>query len=571
MWMASRCLLLVVLFAAACGPAPARFQADQAGGPGTSISAGPPKTLTVSARSVLKAFGDWSDSKSGGALTLAGIHTDGLMSSDENGYLPRLAARMPSFDDQSIVVLPDGRMRTIWKLRPNIKWHDGAPMTSDDVLFTYDVYSSPDVPTARTTHILQMDSIEAPDPTTVVITYKTTYFEWMHLGFSEFWIYPRHLLGQSFLDDKTAFVNLPYWTTEYVHLGPYRLVDWGLAENMVFERFDDYFLGRPKINTIVIKAFGDDNSLVANIRSGAVDMVTENAIPEEITTTLREEWARTGEGTVLDRQANLPYVLVQFKEDLVKPPELARDPRIRRGLYWGLDRESLREVSLPGFADTSADSFVTKNDPRAPLVGQPFARYRYDPARATQELADAGWRRGADGKIANAAGTVIQLPLRGSPGDNKELSIIAGGWRDLGLDVQEEVSPAARARDNEYISTFPALSRTARGVGPTIFIRLDSRQHPTAQNRYTGTASGSYANPAMDRLIDRLYATVDERGQGLLLKEMGELLADDLPLMPLYFAVKMAAMRKGVQALSDYQGADGPGLVAGNAYLWDRQ
>lgn len=116
------------------------------------------------------------------------------------------------------------------------------------------------------------------------------------------------------------------------------------------------------------------------------------------------------------------------------------------------------------------------------------------------------------------------------------------------------------------------MTRTARGVGPTIFVRLDSRQHPTAQNRYTGTATGSYANPALDRLIDRLYATISESDQALLLKEMGEILADDLPLMPLYFAVKMAAVRKGVRTLfDDYNGADGPGLVAANAHLWDRE
>jgi peptide/nickel transport system substrate-binding protein len=264
-------------------------------------------------------------------------------------------------------------------------------------------------------------------------------------------------------------------------------------------------------------------------------------------------------------------VLVQFNLEWVRPPELARDPRIRRGLYWGLDRDALREVALPGFADTEADSYLQKADPRAKVVGTPFAQYRYDPARAAQELAEAGWRRGADGRVVNQTGSPVQLPVRAGPSDGRELAIIAQNWRDLGLDVMEEASSTALARDPEYNAKFPGLMRTARGVGPTVFVRLDSRQHPTPQNRYAGTATGSYANPVLDRLIDRLYATISENDQAVLLKEMGELLANDAPLMPLYFAVKMAATRKGVRALvDDYQGADGPGLVAANAHLWDR-
>jgi peptide/nickel transport system substrate-binding protein len=357
-----------------------------------------------------------------------------------------------------------------------------------------------------------------------------------------------------------------------VHLGPYRLADFGLAENMVFERFDDYYLGRPKLNTIIVRAIGDDNSLIANLRSGTLDIVTENAVPEELTAELREEWKRTGEGTVLHRQANLPYILVQFNPEWVRPPELARDPRIRRGLLFGLDRDAIREVALPGFPDTQATSYLQQSDPRSSVVGAPFARYRYDPIRATQELADAGWRRGADGRVVDQSGATVQLPVRAGAGDDRELAIIAQSWRDLGLDVAEELAPAALARDVEYNAKFPGLMRTARGVGPTIFVRVDGRAHPTPQNRYSGTATGSYANPALDRLIDRLYATISEKDQGLLLQEMGDILANELPLMPLYFAVKMAAVGKGVRALADdFQGAEGPGLVAANAYLWARE
>ena len=77
----------------------------------------------------------------------------------------------------------------------------------------------------------------------------------------------------------------------------------------------------------------------------------------------------------------------------------------------------------------------------------------------------------------------------------------------------------------------------------------------------------------MDSLIDKLNATLDQREQGLVLKDIGELMANDLPCLPLYFGQNLAGVRKGIRALTDdFSGAylGGPGIISRNAYLWDR-
>jgi ABC-type transport system substrate-binding protein len=74
----------------------------------------------------------------------------------------------------------------------------------------------------------------------------------------------------------------------------------------------------------------------------------------------------------------------------------------------------------------------------------------------------------------------------------------------------------------------------------------------------------------MDRLSDALYATLDDREQGRLLREAAEILATDVPVIPLYFRTSFAAVRTGIRALDDYAGTQGSGAMARNAHLWDR-
>lgn len=561
-WMA----LLMLVACAPAGPAPGASGTGPLGAPEAQ------KTITVVALNPVRAFGSWSTSSTGGTFALNEIHSDALVTRSTDGdYEPRLLARLPSLDDGTLAVLPDGRMRITWHLRTDAKWHDGTPFTAADVVFTRQVLLNPDVPLSRSAEIDYIEHIDVLDQWTVVATLKAVYYLPNFLGLRHFWILPQHVLSEPFQGDKPAFSNLPYWTTDYIHLGPFHLVDYGMGENLIFERFDDYFLGRPKVNRIVVRIIPDENTVFANLLAGAVDIAPEQTLSPDLFVRLHEEWARTGEGTVVSRQGTWRFLGVQFNPEWGRPPELSRDVRVRRGLYQGFDRDALRETLLPGFSErTSPDSFMVQGDPLAPTVGRPFARYAFDPSTAALLLAEAGWRRAADGRMLNPAGEQVQIAIRTTPGYYKEGSIVAQYWRDLGIDVAEEQTPASLARDLEYGAKFPGFQANARASGGEIFKRFDSRDHATAQNRYTGSNSG-YTNPTLDRLIDRLLSTIDEREQGLLLREMGGIIATDLPVLPTYFQVNLAAVRKGVRALiDDFAGATNPGLSSRNAYRWDR-
>ncbi|MBM2812271.1 MAG: hypothetical protein HW416_3030, partial [Chloroflexi bacterium] len=426
-----------------------------------------PKTLTIAQTANIKQYGPWEfSSTASGVAALAEVHTTGLVTYDEAGNREgRIAARVPSFDDGTVSILPDGRMRTVWTLRPNVRWHDGVPFTADDAVFSWRIAIQPEILSSISPSIWGADNVEAQDPRTVIITYKTPLFRALDLDHRNLWMFPKHILGEAFEGDKVALLAQPYFSTEYINLGPFRLVDFGLGEQQVFEAFDGYFLGQPKIQKIVIRTITDPNTMLASLKAGALDMISEKTVTPAQAVQLRDEWAQSGEGQLAFRQDNWAYISPQFDPQLARPLEMSRDPRLRAGLLHAMDRDAIREFVHPGFPDTSGDTFVRKNDARSAVVGEPFARYRYDKTRAAQLFAEGGWTRSADGPLMGVDGRPVQIETRG--GNQtwvKEVALIADYWRQMGIDAQELVPTPALSRDNEFSSTFPGVVIRARST-----------------------------------------------------------------------------------------------------------
>src|SRR5437764_13596055 len=105
-------------------------------------------------------------------------------------------------------------METTHRLRPNLTWQDGKPLTADDFIFGWQVYSSPNLGSAQSQPIRQMEEIVAPDLQTVVIRWKGPYPDAAQMD-ATFQALPRHILGDDFAQrDSTEFVNLLFWTVD---------------------------------------------------------------------------------------------------------------------------------------------------------------------------------------------------------------------------------------------------------------------------------------------------------------------------------------------------------------------
>ncbi|HEY3118605.1 MAG TPA: ABC transporter substrate-binding protein [Chloroflexota bacterium] len=574
-WLRGAALGLLVLLQAGCAPPGSTSLSSPA--QSAPVDDGATKTLVLAQLNPIRVFGPWGTGNTvGGGVTLMGVHSAGLVSMDGRGSAsPRIALAVPSFEDGSITVLPDGRMQTTWRLRSDVTWQDGQPFTAEDVVFSHRLLTDPALPGA--TGISRfIERAEASDPATVTFTWKTTLYNALFLNFSSFWLLPHHLLAKPYEEDsKEAFLAEPYFTTDYLNLGPFRLTDWGLGQELTFERYNGYFLGRPKVGKIIIDVITDENVIAAGLRAGKIDLVPEKAFNSTTSLALRDEWSKSGEGTVVSRQTNWYYMQFQWDTQWARPVEVPRDVRLRIALYEALDRAALRDFLFPGIPDTNADTFLTAGDARSAVVGQPFARYAYDPARAERELVEAGWSRGADGRFLDRAGNRVQLEIWAFPADVPPMQVIAADWRKIGIEAKEYPLPPQLTGPAAERSQFPGLYLAARGASESIVGNFSSFEIATPENRWNGFNRASYSNPMLDRLNDQLVSTLDSSERGKLLKQAGEFLADELPGLPMYWQINFLELRDTVRGpvAEDYQHMtllDNSGSeMARNAHLWD--
>jgi ABC-type transport system substrate-binding protein len=180
-----------------------------------------------------------SSSPTGGFFPFSEIHSDGLITADVTTHkaVGRLAEKLPSVDDGSVSMLPDGKMRVAFPLRKGVTWHDGAPFTARDMVFAFAMGGPDGFPTALNTAAEHIASVEAPDDYTFVVNYKQPYYLATTLGPNMLWPLPQHILNDTFeryMASRVAdeVLQHPYWTTGYVHLGAFRLTQFDPGQDL---------------------------------------------------------------------------------------------------------------------------------------------------------------------------------------------------------------------------------------------------------------------------------------------------------------------------------------------------
>jgi peptide/nickel transport system substrate-binding protein len=186
---------------------------------------------------------------------------------DQARPIPYLAEALPVLNTDSWIVFPDGRMETRYRLKPNLVWHDGAPLTADDFVFAFHV--SPPANGFRTGVVpyTLMQEVVAADSRSLVIRWNSIYPDAgvLHLGDVKFGLVPlpRHILEPTFNQSVEAFQGHPYWSHEFVGAGPFKLDRWELGSRLEAVAFDQHVLGRPRIDRIRLLFVSDFNTSFA--------------------------------------------------------------------------------------------------------------------------------------------------------------------------------------------------------------------------------------------------------------------------------------------------------------------
>jgi peptide/nickel transport system substrate-binding protein len=471
------------------------------------------------------------------------FNADLALLDDQGEPHPYLAEALPQLNTESWKVSSDGTMETIYRLRPNLVWHNGTPLTADDFVFSWNLYATPELGSANSPPISLIQNVEAQDSRTIVIQWTRPYpsagaLQSLGPGATGLPPLPKSILGPVHESGAEALLNSPFWTTGFVGLGPYRLEHWGPGAYLEAAAFDRHALGAPKVARIKILFMGDGNTTLAGMLAGEVQLSADSGMTSQQASELLRHWP-TGAGSMVSQASLWKAAHFQSRPDFVTPASL-QDIRVRKALAHAVDRPAINEVVYDG-QYLIADSMFPPNSVLGRAVDAAIPKYPLDLRQTAQLMSEAGFTRETDGMYASPSGGRFSAELKASAGADSqtEMAAVASGWRQVGFDFQESATPAALAQDVRARSSFPGIQIITAALGESGIINMTTNNIPRPENNWRSGGSSisyaGYATPEMDRFVaayatalappDRIRAAVD----------IAKLHSGDFPAISLFF------------------------------------
>jgi peptide/nickel transport system substrate-binding protein len=456
-------------------------------------------------------------------------------------------------------VLPDGRMETTWKLRPGIRWHDGEPFTTQDLLFTIQVARDKELEVLADRMYDSILAVEASDAQTILVRWASPRIDADGLFTPDAAMpIPRHLLERVYLDDKTKLLEHPFWTEQFVGLGPFKLQEFVRGSHLILVANDAYALGRPRIDEINVKFIPDQNALIANVLAGAVELTLSRGLSVEQALQVRDRWGDGGDIAV--KFVNWVAVWPQF----VNPsPQIVTDARFRQALLHAMDRAEMADVIQGGLVPP-AHVILNPNDPVYPEIQGAIVRYDYDPRRTGQVVESLGYTKAADGFYREATGDKLEIELRTSATrdvSNKAVLAIGDFWQRAGISTTVSITPPALARDAEYRVSFPGFELAQN---PNTVMGLDGYgPDPTGAVR---KGRNSYRNAEFDGLVARLFVTVNVPERIPILRQIVGHMTGNATVMGIFYGADPFLIGR---RLSYVAPGNQEARMAWNAHQWD--
>jgi len=476
-----------------------------------------------------------------GALTPPTVIFNGTLDfTDARGKTyPVLATALPQLNTDTWRILPDGGMETKYTLKPGLTWQDGAPLTSDDFIFSWQVYSAPSIGAFNTQPIRQMEDVLGPDPQTVVIKWRQLYGEATDLG-PDFPPLPRHLLHEPFTQlDPAAFAGHSFWTSDYVGLGPYRVTRWEPGAFLDATAFDGYALGKPKIERVEMLFISDTNTALANLLSGEVQYVGDFVFADTEAQTLEQRWASDHGGEVLYGPTEFRMTTAQLRPEVADPPAIL-DARVRKAIAHGIDTATMVQV-LTGGKGLLTYTMTSPSEDYYAEVDRVIEKHAYDPQRSAQLLGEAGFTKGSDGFFVDRSGQSFTPTVYSSSGpkNEQENQVLVDSLRRSGINAASAIVPAAQVRDAQARALLPSLQ--LRGFGARRIELQISEEIPRNENRWQGENRGAWSNAEYDRLYQELTQTIDHNERIRKIAEMERVFSEEAPSIPHFYGAVVTA------------------------------
>ena len=431
--------------------------------------------------------------------------------------------------------LPDGGegMALTYTLQPEATWGDGTPVTTKDVVFTWEVGRNLESGVTNSELYKRILGIDVIDDKTFTMHVDRVTFSYNAIN--DFRLVPAHIerpifeAGPTEYRNRTAYDSDP--TNPGLAFGPYRVVEIVKGSHVVLEPNPTWWGEAPAFDRITVRTIENTPALEANLLSGSIDMIAG-----ELGLTIDQALAfekRHGE----DYQVIYKPGLVYEHIDLQLENPILQDVRVRHALLYAIDRDALND-RLFGGKQPPADTSVSPLDK---VHSDDIRRYPFDPSKAAALLDEAGWSEIKNGVRHNAAGEPLTLEFMTTAGNRtRELvqQVLQNQWKQIGIEARIRNEPARvyfgetlDQRKHKALAMF-AWSSSPENVPRSI---LHSEEIPTEANGWSGQNYTAYKNPEMDDLLDRTERELDFEKRKALWARIQQIYAEDLPVLPLYW------------------------------------
>ena len=461
-----------------------------------------------------------------------GVHMaiyDDLWRIDPRGaFVPNLAAAIPTQANGGIS--KDGTAFTV-KLRPGVQWHDGQPFTAGDVVFTWKTIMNPKVTAFSTVGFDQIADMWTGDDATLKFKLKQPYAPILDI-LADMFVVPEHVLARSADINKDEFN-----TRRPVGTGPFKFVEWVSGDHVTLEAHRAYHGPGPYVDRLIFKYVPDLTVLFTQLKTGEIDVTGIQGIPVDL-----YPEARTLSTINL-------YVDPSTSYETIAPNHLLpmfKDKRMRQALYLGMDKKPIVEKIYLGLAP-EAESYV----PPQSWAYNPKIKghHRYDPERAKRLLEEIGWKLGPDGiRVKDGARLAFENACTAGNKQREQIQqLLQQQWRQIGVEMKINNKPAAVLFGDFYrMSKFETIViGMGMGSDPEHSFRLHSRYIPAKGG--LGRNSIAYENPEVDRLLDAGVRDLDREKRKKAYFRLQEVLADEVPYLPIYHFVNIRGTRKGIE------------------------
>ena len=393
----------------------------------------------------------------------------------------------------------------LFRLRKKVRFHDGSPFTSKDVLFTLDRIVN-DRKSLQASNFIEVTGVEAPDEYSVVITTKQPNAVLLER------------LNNRFIVSQAAVEKNGNQLDNYkIGTGPYKIVNWQRDGLLVLTRNDDYWRGKPDIKEVLFKTVKEESARVAGLLAGQTDVISNLSI-EEIPRVAKHPRTRV---------EKVPGYRMYFLAMNVthKPFD---NKLVRQAFNYSIDPNVILKHIYEG------NGYALNGPLSSNMIGYDpsIKRYPFDPKKARELLAKAGYPNGLDVKLYLA-------PDRHLKG--KEVcQVIAHQLSESGIKAElvPQEYPIYWGRDGVNGGKLPFYYAGRSAFDADTF--YDQYFH-TGVTKRTG-----YSNPELDKLIEEEQRTGDHKKRVAVLQQAGRIIMEDAPVVPLYTLAEIYGVARNI-------------------------